>query len=383
MQVEQGKYGATKDVYFELFEIDGVDLRTDWTPAAADTQISTDGGAFGNSDNIAVVAPTGTGLYKVVLSATEMTGAVVIIKLVDAATKVFLDRTIKVETYGNASAMHPFDLGTASVAQSADNETRLATNATEVGKIPKSDSTVTWNATALASIEAEAVDALESLNLDTLAGVDTGVAADGDLSPHVVTGSVLAHLMAANKDVTTSYNASTDSLEAIRNHIGDGTNLTEAGGDGDHLTAINLPNQTMDITGSLSGSVGSVSGSVGSVTGGATEAKQDTAQTDLDTITGTGGVLIGTDVMDRSGTLDVNTKTTTATALDNIVISDLAGMPTSTAKIVDVLAILLMALRNEQTSAAASATISNDAGAVIATAVLSDAAGTFTKAEYA
>ncbi len=29
MQVEQGKYGATKDVYFELFEVDGVDLRTD------------------------------------------------------------------------------------------------------------------------------------------------------------------------------------------------------------------------------------------------------------------------------------------------------------------------------------------------------------------
>jgi hypothetical protein len=50
----------------------------------------------------------------------------------------------------------------------------------------------------------------------------------------------------------------------------DGTALTEAGGTGDHLTAINLPNQTMDITGNitgnLSGSVGSVSGAVGSVT---------------------------------------------------------------------------------------------------------------------
>ena len=39
-----------------------------------------------------------------------------------------------------------------------------------------------------------------------------------------------------------------------------GVGLTEAGGDGDHLTAINLPNQTMDITGNLSGSVGSVTG---------------------------------------------------------------------------------------------------------------------------
>jgi len=42
-----------------------------------------------------------------------------------------------------------------------------------------------------------------------------------------------------------------------------GAGLTEAGGDGDHLTAIDLPNQTMDITGNLSGSVGSVTGNVG------------------------------------------------------------------------------------------------------------------------
>jgi len=39
---------------------------------------------------------------------------------------------------------------------------------------------------------------------------------------------------------------------------------TQVGTAGAGLTAINLPNQTMDITGSLSGSVGSVTGSVGS-----------------------------------------------------------------------------------------------------------------------
>lgn len=63
-----------------------------------------------------------------------------------------------------------------------------------------------------------------------------------------------------------------------------GAGLTEAGGTGDHLTAINLPNQTMDIvgniTGNLSGSVGSVTGNVGgNVTGSigalATQAKAD------------------------------------------------------------------------------------------------------------
>ena len=33
-----------------------------------------------------------------------------------------------------------------------------------------------------------------------------------------------------------NYDPTTDSVEAVRDHIGDGTNLTEAGGDGDHLT---------------------------------------------------------------------------------------------------------------------------------------------------
>jgi len=117
MQVEQCKYGATKDVYFELFEVDGVDLRTDWTPAASDCQVSTDGGAYSNSDNIAVAAPAGSGTYKVTLSASESTGKVALIKLVDAVTKVFLDKVIKVETYGNASAMHAFDLDTAMASQ--------------------------------------------------------------------------------------------------------------------------------------------------------------------------------------------------------------------------------------------------------------------------
>jgi len=166
------------------------------------------------------------------------------------------------------------------------------------------------------------------------------------------------------------------------------TLITQVGTAGDGLTAINLPNQTMDIvgdvTGNLSGSVGSVTGAVGSVTGavgsvtGHTNQTGDnfaivngaaglvaintdveailvdtgttipgtitTAQNDLDTITGTAGALIATDAQDLSGSLDVNTKTITAnaitaaaintgavaadavaaTALDNVVMSDLA-----------------------------------------------------------
>jgi len=73
----------------------------------------------------------------------------------------------------------------------------------------------------------------------------------------------------------------TDAVEAVRDHVGDGTNLTEAGGDGDHLTeaggdgdhltAINLPNQTMDITGNVTGNlIGDVTGNVDGTVAGVT-----------------------------------------------------------------------------------------------------------------
>jgi hypothetical protein len=65
-------------------------------------------------------------------------------------------------------------------------------------------------------------------NLDHLLKTTTGVAADGDLSGHVVTGTVLAHIMAPGADVTTAYNASTDSLAAIATALAAGTGATVA-----------------------------------------------------------------------------------------------------------------------------------------------------------
>ena len=59
--------------------------------------------------------------------------------------------------------------------------------------------------------------------------------------------------------VFTTFPQTGDSYVAIGT---DGTGLTEAGGTGDHLTAINLPNQTMDITGTLSGTVGGIAGTI-------------------------------------------------------------------------------------------------------------------------
>jgi len=108
--IQLRKYGVEFTVDFELYEIDGVDLRTDWTPAAADCEVMKDGGAFTQCTNTATDEGS---TYSIVITATEAEAARIVIKVVDAATKVFLDKVIVVETYGNASAQHAFDLDTA------------------------------------------------------------------------------------------------------------------------------------------------------------------------------------------------------------------------------------------------------------------------------
>jgi hypothetical protein len=93
----------------------------------------------------------------------------------------------------------------------------------EIAKIPKSDGTVTWNATALASINAEADTALSDLGLDHLVSAPvTGT--------DVTDNSIIAKLAssAATADWDTYVNT-TDALQAIRDR-GDAAWVTGAGG---------------------------------------------------------------------------------------------------------------------------------------------------------
>lgn len=103
------KYGVEATIDFEVYEVDGVDLRVDWVPAQADCEIMKDGGASTQCDNTATDEGS---TFSIVLTATEMQFARGVIKIVDAATKVFLDKVIVIETYGNASAQHAMDFDT-------------------------------------------------------------------------------------------------------------------------------------------------------------------------------------------------------------------------------------------------------------------------------
>lgn len=115
-------------------------------------------------------------------------------------------------------------------------------------------STQDLTATMKTSVNTEADTALSDIKLDHLIAV-----ADAD---DVVNDSIIAKMVssAGTADWSGFVNTS-DSLQATRDKLTDiETDTAEIGTAGAGLTNIDLPNQTMDITGNLSGSVGSLTG---------------------------------------------------------------------------------------------------------------------------
>ena len=118
------KYNQSKTVKFSLVAPDGVDLIIAATFAAGDIKISKDEGAEVNTTNLPTDEGTG---YSLVLTAAEMSAARISLYIIDqTATKVWLDIPIEIETYGNASAEHAFDLDTAAEAMRGTDNALLA-----------------------------------------------------------------------------------------------------------------------------------------------------------------------------------------------------------------------------------------------------------------
>lgn len=108
---ELRKYAKASKVYFTLVNQDGVDFNTSATCAAGDVQISKNGGAFANIADSPCFDAVGNGVYVFDLSATELTAADVTITIKDQTNpKVWLDDAVVIETYGDVSAHHKFDL---------------------------------------------------------------------------------------------------------------------------------------------------------------------------------------------------------------------------------------------------------------------------------
>lgn len=132
------KYGVATTINFCLYELDGTDLQAGAAHAAGDTKIMKDEGNEANTAS--AFTDEGQG-YSLALSAAEMTAARVAIYVVDQTSpKAWLDRVLIIETYGNASGQHVFDLGTATVNLSAASESQIdaiETDTNEIqGKLP-------------------------------------------------------------------------------------------------------------------------------------------------------------------------------------------------------------------------------------------------------
>lgn len=112
MYIGMREYGVAQVFDFPVYNIDGVDLDTDWVPVQADCELIKDGGA---STAITATAVDEGVTYSIALSATEMQCARGVIKVQDAVTKVILDIVMTFDTYGNASAQHAFNLNSREV----------------------------------------------------------------------------------------------------------------------------------------------------------------------------------------------------------------------------------------------------------------------------
>jgi len=110
---ELRKYGVSTDIIFPLIDRGALDFVMGVTSATGDIKISKNGAATANTTN--QLSEIGNGLYKLTLTATEMQAAKIAISIIDQTNpKEWEDQCILIDTYGNASAEHAFDLNTAS-----------------------------------------------------------------------------------------------------------------------------------------------------------------------------------------------------------------------------------------------------------------------------
>lgn len=120
MSVIRRKYGtataAGSHIRVPMIKAGAQDFATstDWAPASGDVKISKDGGA---QANIGTLPTYSNGMWQFQLTATELTAKQVEIVVVDQGTKAVEDQSILIETYGNASAMQPFDVSQPMSAQ--------------------------------------------------------------------------------------------------------------------------------------------------------------------------------------------------------------------------------------------------------------------------
>lgn len=101
-------------------------------------------------------------------------------------------------------------------------DTEISTLTTELAKVPKSDGTATWNATALASIQSECNDALVAYDPPTKAELDTAVA---NVSVEEIQATAIADLFNTDSGTTYASAVAGSAVKEIADNAG-GASLT-------------------------------------------------------------------------------------------------------------------------------------------------------------
>ena len=212
---------------------DGVTEEVGLTTAAAAIFLSPNGGNFVAKNESTAIAHDQDGWYVILYDATD-TATVGKLEVMIQAPGTHLPVW---KTYWVLEENVYDALFAASASQGTDLAALITTvgtagdGLTEAGATGNHLSAIPWNAAWDAEVQSEVNDALVALRLDHLVAV-----ADAD---DVVDNSIIARL--ADSGATADWSAyvqTTDSLRALRDHIADGSNLTEAGATGNHLSAI-------------------------------------------------------------------------------------------------------------------------------------------------
>lgn len=280
------RYGEATTVDFELWNTTGTALKTDAAHASGDTKLMKDEGAEANTTNGFVDEGQ---TYSLALTSTEMQAARVVLIVVDQTSPVWLDKVIRINTYGHPSAQHPemgIKLPGQGVLQAGSTNTTAVLAAAESYDDDDLNGMTIFNVT-----KKEA-----RLIVDSVGSTDT-VTLDPAVASAWASGDQYAVLPSAP--------APTDSLYVepvnVTYWAGVGTEATDAAlatpPTNFNLLAINGSGRVTagavigDVQGHVQGDVqGNVDGSVGSVaTGGITEASFATTA-ELAALPGTGAL---------------------------------------------------------------------------------------------
>lgn len=231
----------------------------------------------------------------------------------------------------------------------------------------------------------------------------------GSVPNALLTGRLDSSVGAMAAGVLTAAALATDAADEIADHVWDelmaGHVAADSAGlvmndwqDGGRLDLIldaRMAEASINTTGGAVDTVTAVTNAVG-ITAAAVDAVWDEDIVAAHGTASTAGLLLralGATISARSnnatldallGVADVASRDIHNQLLLNETLSELAvAAPAATPSLSAALMLMYMALRNQETATATARTIRNDAGTIIATAVLSDDATTFTKGEFA